>query len=57
MLDEPFRPLLLAGTALIVAGGAILARERARPSHFRVLGAVLALACAALFAVRDNVVR
>ncbi len=57
LLGEPFRPLLLAGTALIVAGGATLAGERARPSHFRVLGAVLALACAALFAVRDNAVR
>ena len=57
VLGEPFRPLLLAGTALIVAGGAILARERARPGHFRVLGAVLALTCAALFAVRDNAVR
>lgn len=57
VLDEPFRPLLLAGTALIVAGGVILVRERARPSHFRMLGAVLALTCAALFAVRDNAVR
>ena len=57
VLGEPFRPLLLAGTALIVAGGAILARERARPTHFRVLGAVLALTCAALFGVRDNAVR
>jgi drug/metabolite transporter (DMT)-like permease len=57
VLDEPFRPPLLVGTALIVAGGAILARERARPTHFRGLGAVLALTCAGLFAVRDNAVR
>ena len=57
VLDEPFRPPLLAGTALIVAGGAILARERSRPEHFRALGAGLALGCAALFAVRDNAVR
>jgi len=57
LLGEPFRPLLLVGTALIVAGGATLARERARPGHFRLLGAVLALTCAALFAVRDNAVR
>ncbi len=56
-LGEPFRPPLLLGTALIVAGGAILARERARPLHFRALGAVFALTCAALFAVRDNGVR
>ncbi|MGZ8688358.1 MAG: EamA family transporter, partial [Gaiellaceae bacterium] len=57
VLGEPFRPPVLAGTALIVAGGAILARERARPAHFRMLGAVLALTCAGLFAVRDNAVR
>ncbi len=57
VLGEPFRPPLLVGTALIVAGGAILARERSRPAHFRALGAVLALTCAALFAVRDNAVR
>jgi drug/metabolite transporter (DMT)-like permease len=57
VLGEPFRPLLLVGTALIVAGGAILARERARPTHFRALGAALALMCAALFGVRDNAVR
>jgi drug/metabolite transporter (DMT)-like permease len=57
LLGEPFRPLLLVGTALVVAGGAALARERARPEHFRVLGAFLALVCAALFAVRDNVAR
>ena len=56
LLGEPFQPLLLVGTVLVVAGGAALARERARPEHFRALGAVLALVCAALFAVRDNVV-
>jgi drug/metabolite transporter (DMT)-like permease len=57
LLDEPFRPLLLVGTVLVVAGGAALVRERTRPEHFRVLGAHLAIACAALFAVRDNLVR
>lgn len=57
VLDEPFDPLLLVGTALIVAGGAALALERARPEHFRAIGAVLALTCAALFAVRDNIAR
>jgi drug/metabolite transporter (DMT)-like permease len=56
-LDEPFDPLLVLGTALVVSGGAALARERTRPEHFRALGAVLALACAVLFAVRDNVAR
>jgi drug/metabolite transporter (DMT)-like permease len=57
LLDEPFRPLIVLGTALVVAGGAALARERSRPEHFRALGASLALVCAALFAVRDNVAR
>jgi uncharacterized membrane protein len=57
LLGEPFRPLLALGTALVVAGGVALGRERSRPAHFRLLGAVLALACAALFAVRDNIVR
>jgi drug/metabolite transporter (DMT)-like permease len=56
-LDEPFQLLLVLGTALVVAGGAALARERARPEHFRTIGAFLALACASLFAVRDNVAR
>jgi drug/metabolite transporter (DMT)-like permease len=45
------------GTVLVVAGGAVLVRERARAEHFRALGAVLALVCAALFAARDNVAR
>ena len=57
MLDEPFEPAILAGTALIVAGGAVLAFDPGRPAGFRVLGVVLALVCAALFAVRDNAVR
>ncbi|MBI4172449.1 MAG: DMT family transporter [Actinobacteria bacterium] len=57
LLGEPFRPLLVVATALIVAGGAALARERARPEDFRALGVVLALTCAALFGVRDNIVR
>ena len=57
LLGEPFRPLLLIGTAFVVAGGVALGRERARPEHFRLFGVVLALGCAALFAVRDNVVR
>src|SRR5262249_23244483 len=56
-LGEPVRPLLIVGTALVVAGGIALAGERARPEHFRALGVVLALGCAALFGVRDNVVR
>ncbi len=57
LLDEPWKPELLAGTVLVVAGGAVLTRERRRPEHFRAFGAVLALACAVLFASRDNLVR
>ena len=57
LLDEPFQWLLVLGTVLVVAGGAVLARERTRPEHFRAFGIVLALVCAALFAVRDNVAR
>jgi drug/metabolite transporter (DMT)-like permease len=57
LLDEPFEPLLLLGTVLIVVGGAALAGERVRPADFRPLGAALALLCALLFACRDNVVR
>jgi drug/metabolite transporter (DMT)-like permease len=57
VLDEPFEPWLIAGTVLVVAGGALLTRERARPEHFRALGAVLALLCALLFGIRDNVAR
>src|SRR5436190_254368 len=42
---------------LVVAGGAGVVRERVRPEHFRWLGAILALICAVLFGVRDNVAR
>jgi drug/metabolite transporter (DMT)-like permease len=56
-LDEPFHPVLLAGTVLIVAGGAALARERVRPHDFKAMGIALAFVCATLFAVRDNAVR
>ena len=57
LLDEPLRPILLAGTALVVAGGAVLAFDPGRPAGFRALGVVLALTCAGLFAARDNAVR
>ncbi len=57
LLDEPLRPLLLVGTGFVVGGGIVLARERERPEHFRVVGVASALVCAVLFAVRDNVVR
>ena len=41
----------------MVAGGAVLALDPGRPAGFRMLGVVLALTCAALFAGRDNAVR
>jgi drug/metabolite transporter (DMT)-like permease len=57
LLDEPFRPLLLLATVLVVAGGFALAGERARPETFRRIGAAVAVMCAVLFALRDNAVR
>jgi len=57
ILDEPFSAAILIATLLIVAGGAALTRERVRPADFKAVGAFLGLACAALFAVRDNLVR
>ncbi len=56
-LDEPFGPALAVATFLIVVGGALLAFEGRRPPEFKVIGAVLALTCAVLFALRDNLVR
>ena len=56
LLDEPFKLELAIGTVLIVAAGIVLARET-RPEHFRLLGFMLALLCAGMFAGRDNVVR
>ena len=57
LLDEPVRLVLLAGTALVVAGGAALALDPGRPAGFRMIGIVFALTCAGLFAGRDNAVR
>jgi drug/metabolite transporter (DMT)-like permease len=55
-LDEPLELPLAIGTVFVVAAGTVLAGET-RPEHFRVLGGVLALLCAVLFAGRDNLVR
>jgi drug/metabolite transporter (DMT)-like permease len=57
LLGEEVEPAILAGTALIVVGGAVLAFDPRRPAGFRMLGVVLALLCAGLFAARDNAVR
>jgi drug/metabolite transporter (DMT)-like permease len=56
-LGEPLSLPLLAGAALIVAGGVALANERVRPQDFRRLGVLFAIAATVLFAVRDNVLR
>jgi drug/metabolite transporter (DMT)-like permease len=56
-LDEPLQAGLVAGTVLVVGGGIALAGERVRPADFRAVGALLALVCAVLFGIRDNVVR
>ena len=56
-LGESVNAGLIAGAALIVAAGASLSFERVRPEGYRALGAVLAVVCAGLFAVRDTLVR
>jgi drug/metabolite transporter (DMT)-like permease len=56
-LDEALRAGLFVGALLIVAGGLMLASERNRPEHVRVLGLAFALTATVLFAVRDNLVR
>ncbi len=56
-LGEPMRAPLVIGAVLIVLGGLALAGERVRPDTFRGIGVVFALASAAFFASRDNVVR
>ncbi len=54
---EPLKAGLVAGTVLIVFGGASLAWERKLPQGFRARGMVFAFCCALLFALRDNAVR
>ncbi|MGI9116544.1 MAG: DMT family transporter [Gaiellales bacterium] len=54
---EPLKAGLLAGTILIVIGGASLAYERNLPAGFRARGMLLAFLCALLFACRDNAMR
>lgn len=48
---------VVAGALLIVAGGVALAFEPERPRHLRRIGIAFALVGAALFALRDNLVR
>src|SRR5262245_26032612 len=55
VFGEPLRWPLVAGTLLVVAGGVTLAWERERPIDYRAYGAVLAVAVAVAFGLRDNV--
>jgi drug/metabolite transporter (DMT)-like permease len=50
-------PAVVVGALLIVMGGTALALEPERPAHVRALGIAIALVGAALFALRDNLVR
>jgi len=54
---EPLRWPLAVGTLLVVSGGVALAWESERPAHYRAVGAVLAVAVAVMFGIRDNVSR
>jgi uncharacterized membrane protein len=56
-LGEGLNAGLIAGAALIVTAGASLSFERVRPEGYRTLGAVLAVLCAGLFAIRDTLIR
>jgi len=49
--------VVLFGALLIVCGGVALALEPERPRHVRRIGIAFALVGAALFALRDNLVR
>ena len=55
--DERPDAAVLVGALLIVCGGIALAFEPERPQHVRRLGIAFALLGAALFALRDNLVR
>jgi drug/metabolite transporter (DMT)-like permease len=55
--SEPLRWPLVAGTLLVVTGGAALAWEGKRPADYRAYGAALAVGVAVAFGLRDNVAR
>jgi drug/metabolite transporter (DMT)-like permease len=57
VLDEPLDAAILAGAALIVAGGTALAWERVRPESFKTIGMAWAIGCTLIFASRDTFVR
>ncbi len=55
--SEPLRWPLVAGTLLVVAGGAALVWEGKRPADYRAYGAALAVGVAVAFGLRDNLAR
>ena len=57
LLDEPVHLAIIGGGAMIVAGGIVLGGEHLEGTSFRRLGLGVALAAAALIAVRDNFAR
>jgi drug/metabolite transporter (DMT)-like permease len=57
LLGEPFHWALAGGAVLIVAGAVVLGGERLDRTEFRRIGLLVAVASAALIAVRDNFAR
>jgi drug/metabolite transporter (DMT)-like permease len=56
-LSEPFRLALAVGTAAVVAGVVVLARERSHTRSFFRIGTLFAVLSALLYATRDNLFR
>ena len=56
-LGEPAQVGLAVGTVLDRRRRRVLVGERTRPQNFRALGLAVALLCALMFGVRDNLVR
>ncbi len=57
VLDEPVVAGIVAGAALIVTGGILLASERSRPEHFKQVGFLFAVGATLAFATRDSLIR
>ena len=56
-LGEPLVAGLVVGALLIVTGGILLASERGRPAHVRLIGLVFALLATFAFGTRDSLIR
>lgn len=57
LLDEPVVAAILVGALLVVLGGLLLAGERDRPEHVKLVGLVFAMGACVVFAARDTLVR